>query len=119
MSAALSVRLIGSSLLFSGDGGGADFSSGSIENSPTFGEDIMQIAFKMATEMDEPAIQMENQLVPPATMPSPTQTDTPQGLLFTKFSCKTKQCCYIQYGLQYTPTSCFTGLHLFVKPIFF
>lgn len=60
-------------------GGAAEsFSPEAVDTSNTFGDDMLQMALKMATELDEPAVDLEGALTANTITASQNQ-ETPGG----------------------------------------
>lgn len=58
-------------------GGGESFSPEAVDTSNTFGDDMLQMALKMATELDEPAVDLEGALTANTITASQNQESTP------------------------------------------
>ncbi|KAL0275450.1 UNVERIFIED_CONTAM: hypothetical protein PYX00_003289 [Menopon gallinae] len=64
------------------DGGDGSFSPENVDASNAFGEDMLQIALKMATEMDTPAVDMESVLTSSTITPTTQPTVDPNKGLY-------------------------------------
>lgn len=78
------------------DGPDGTFSPENVDTSNTFGDDMLQMALKMATELEEPAVDMESVLTSNTITPTSQPSVDPNKSLYGKIlNCRLSKYCLI------------------------